>query len=121
MGLVGKLLAIVGRAVARLRPAEVRVDVSLTPEERAVAQRVPSAEEAAQAHEWATEGPLPPGWNRPKPETSPAPTYWPFLLALGATFVAWGLISNLFVFFGGLLLFLVAAAGWIGDLLNEFA
>lgn len=95
--------------------------VALTPEERALASRLPSPREAAEAHERATHSPLPPDWSRPKPEKTPKPTYWPFALAVGLTFVAWGVISNLFVFFGGLLLFLVAIVAWIGDLLNEFA
>lgn len=60
------------------------------------------------------------GWSRPKPETIPEPTYWPATIALGIAFIMWGIISNIFVFGMGLILFVTGMAGWIGDLLHEF-
>jgi hypothetical protein len=60
------------------------------------------------------------GWSRPKPEKIPEPTYWPATLALGIAFIMWGIISNIFVFGMGLILFVTGMAGWIGDLLHEF-
>lgn len=70
---------------------------------------------------------LPEGWHKPKPEILPKPGYWPFLLALGIAFILWGLavgfnevFSTIVIVSGlGLILFIVALAGWIGDLRDE--
>jgi uncharacterized membrane protein HdeD (DUF308 family) len=70
---------------------------------------------------------LPEGWHKPKPEVLPKPGYWPFLLALGIAFILWGLavgfnevFSTIVIVSGlGLILFIVALAGWIGDLRDE--
>ncbi|MEQ9619548.1 MAG: hypothetical protein RIG61_10285 [Deltaproteobacteria bacterium] len=70
---------------------------------------------------------IPPGWHRPLPERLPGPGYWSAIMALGITFMLWGLavgfnevVSTIIIlFFIGLVLFLVALAGWIGDLRNE--
>ena len=59
---------------------------------------------------------LRPGWTRPKPEVLPAHTWWPAFLALGATLIAWGLITSFIVLIIGLITFAVSLAGWIGDL-----
>lgn len=68
----------------------------------------------------AQERPIPrPGWNKPKPEKTPAPTYWPFIFALGIMFLAWGIIANIFIVGMGLILFAIGLVGWIGDLLHE--
>lgn len=60
------------------------------------------------------------GWSRPKPEKIPEPTYWPATVGLGIAFIMWGIISNIFVFGMGFILFVTGIAGWIGDLLHEF-
>ena len=70
---------------------------------------------------------IPPGWHRPLPERLPSPGYWPAIMALGITFMLWGLavgfnqvVSTIIIlFFIGLVLFVTALAGWIGDLRNE--
>jgi hypothetical protein len=49
----------------------------------------------------------------------PSPTYWPAVLALGITFLAWGIVTSFLIAGVGLLLFVVALGGWIGDLLHE--
>jgi hypothetical protein len=59
-----------------------------------------------------------PGWHAVT-EPLPDPTYWPAVMALGIVFLAWGLISTLLVSGVGLLLFVLALAGWIGDLRHE--
>jgi uncharacterized membrane protein HdeD (DUF308 family) len=67
------------------------------------------------------------GWHKPKPEVLPKPGYWPFLLALGIAFILWGLavgfnevFSTIIIVSGlGLILLIVALAGWIGDLRDE--
>jgi len=63
---------------------------------------------------------LPPNWNRPKPEAVTEPTWWPSLLALGATFMAWGLITSFIVLLIGLATFAVSLAGWIGEIRYEY-
>ncbi len=70
---------------------------------------------------------IPPGWHKPLPERLPQPGYWPAIMALGITFMLWGLavgfnevVSTIIIlFFIGLVLFLVALTGWIGDLRYE--
>ena len=71
------------------------------------------------APEHGTQTTVHPGWSRPKPEIIPRATYWPVLLAGGISFVMWGLISNVWVFGVGLILFFVSMIGWVNDLLNE--
>jgi len=72
-----------------------------------------------QEHISSRETHLPPGWTAPKPEVLAAPTWWPALLALGATFVAWGLVTSFLVLILGLLTFAVSLAGWIKDIRHE--
>ena len=70
---------------------------------------------------------IPPGWHRPLPERLPKPGYWPAIMALGITFMLWGLavgfnevVSTIIILvLIGLILFSLALAGWIGDLRNE--
>ena len=59
------------------------------------------------------------GWTVPRPETLPAPTYWPVVLALGTTMILWGLVSSWLLSGVGLLLFALALSGWIGDIRYE--
>jgi hypothetical protein len=59
------------------------------------------------------------GWQRVEHAHLPSPTYWPAVLALGITFLAWGIVTSLLIAGVGLLLFAVALGGWIGDLLHE--
>ncbi len=70
---------------------------------------------------------IPQGWSIPKPEKIPKPGYWPFLMAMGICFILWGLavgfnevVSTIILISGiGLVLFIIALAGWIGDLRDE--
>jgi hypothetical protein len=57
-----------------------------------------------------------PGWQRVDHTALPRPTYWPAVLALGITFLAWGLLTSPLISGVGLVLFAVALAGWIGEL-----
>ena len=59
------------------------------------------------------------GWSRPLPEELPRPTYWPVVMALGITFLAWGLVTSVIVSAVGLVLFAMALAGWIGEIRHE--
>ncbi len=63
--------------------------------------------------------PLRPGWSRPRPATIPRPTYWPVIAALAVTFIFWGMITSIFIGGLGLIVLVIAAAGWIGDLVHE--
>lgn len=70
---------------------------------------------------------IPPGWHRPLPERLPSPGYWPAIMALGITFMMWGLavgfnevLSTIVILsFIGFVLFVAALIGWIGDLRDE--
>lgn len=68
------------------------------------------------AHGHGEEVELRPGWSRPKPEHVPHPTYWPAVLALGVTFLAWGLITSYVISAVGLVLFGLALGGWIWEM-----
>jgi len=60
-----------------------------------------------------------PGWEQLPPETLPRPTYFPAGLAMGTTFIFWGLISSIVVFLVGVALFIAALAGWITEIRHE--
>lgn len=59
------------------------------------------------------------GWNKAKPEHIPSPTVWPAALALGITFLAWGLITSPIVLGMGLVLFTVSLWGWTREMRHE--
>lgn len=61
---------------------------------------------------------LRPGWHPVVHEGLPAPTYWPAVLAFGITLIAWGILTTWIIAAVGLIVFAVAIAGWIGDLLH---
>jgi hypothetical protein len=47
------------------------------------------------------------------------PTYWPVVMAAGITLVMWGIATTFLLSGIGLLLFALALAGWVGDLLSD--
>lgn len=51
------------------------------------------------------------------PEEIPRPSIWPIALALGTTFLGWGLISILAISVVGLVLMGLAIAGWVSEFL----
>ena len=53
----------------------------------------------------------------PNTVTLPAPTAWPFLLALGASLIFAGLLTNVSVSILGAILFIPAAVGWFRQVL----
>ncbi len=87
---------------------------------------VPSGSAPAQSTV-PSSGNIPPGWHKPLPEHLPTPGYWPAIMALGIAFILWALavgfnevVSTIIVIFLiGFILFILALAGWIGDLRNE--
>ncbi len=60
-----------------------------------------------------------PGWHAPLPEKIPTPTAWPLVLALGATLLAWGVVTSWALSVVGLLLFVAGAGGWIAELRHD--
>jgi hypothetical protein len=59
------------------------------------------------------------GWEPLPDERLPRPTYFPSGLAMGTTFIFWGLISSMVILFLGIALFVAALAGWITEIRNE--
>ena len=59
------------------------------------------------------------GWNEPRPEKLPEPTAWPAALALAVTLILWGFVSSFIVTGVGVVLFVAALAGWVGDIRHE--
>ena len=55
-------------------------------------------------------------WHAPLPERLPKPTMWPAVLALGACFLAWGIVTSWFISAAGFVLFSAGCAGWITEL-----
>jgi hypothetical protein len=63
---------------------------------------------------------VPPGWQVLADEPLPSPTYFPAGLAMGVSFMFWGLISNWVVLLVGVVLFAAALAGWITEIRHEY-
>ena len=72
-----------------------------------------------------TSRPVPPespaGWTVLPAEKLPEPSIWPATLAVGITFLVWGLVTSLIITGVGLALFAAAMAGWIRDIRHERA
>ncbi|MGH7987376.1 MAG: cytochrome c oxidase subunit 4 [Candidatus Binataceae bacterium] len=58
------------------------------------------------------------GWNTPAPEHIPEPTYWPFILAMGVTFLLIGVVTSYLFSIVGALLMIFSLAKWIGELVH---
>jgi len=59
------------------------------------------------------------GWEPLPQETLPRPTYFPAGLAMGTTFIFWGLITSWVILLAGIGLFVAALAGWIVEIRHE--
>jgi hypothetical protein len=59
------------------------------------------------------------GWNVPKPEVIPPPTYWPFVFSFGAALIGFGVLTSYIISGVGLVLFVLAIAKWMGELCRE--
>jgi hypothetical protein len=53
------------------------------------------------------------------PKELPEPTYWPFYLAMGIMFLAWGLLTMWVFSLLGLILMIISLVGWINILRHE--
>jgi hypothetical protein len=60
-----------------------------------------------------------PGWETLPHEHLPGPTYFPAGMAMGTTFIFWGLITSLVIFVVGLALFTASLAGWLTEIRYE--
>jgi hypothetical protein len=60
-----------------------------------------------------------PNWEPLPPEKLPTPTYFPAGMAMGTTFIFWGLITSLVIFLIGLGLFAASLAGWVTEIRHE--
>jgi hypothetical protein len=59
------------------------------------------------------------GWEPLPREHLPQPTYFPAGLAMGTTFIFWGVITSGVIFLVGIGLFIAALAGWITEIRHE--
>ena len=59
------------------------------------------------------------GWEPLPHERLPRPTYFPAGLAMGTTFIFWGLITSWVILFIGIGLFAAALAGWLTEIRHE--
>ena len=59
------------------------------------------------------------GWNIPKPAIIPSPTYWPFVLSLGATLIGLGVLTSNVISVTGIVLFILAIIKLVGELSSE--
>jgi small neutral amino acid transporter SnatA (MarC family) len=55
-------------------------------------------------------------WAEPQTRPTPAPTYAPFLLAMGITMMFWGLATSPVMSAGGFVVFVWALWMWIRDI-----
>lgn len=61
------------------------------------------------------------GWSVPRPERIPGDTYTPAVMAVGITFMAWGLVTTLIISGVGAVLFAFSLASWIGEARRDSA
>ena len=61
----------------------------------------------------------PEAWSRPLPEKVPRPTYYPAMFALGCIFTLFGIVTLWPMSVVGVVLFVVALIGWIGEMRHD--
>jgi len=59
------------------------------------------------------------GWEPLPHETLPRPNFFPAGLAMGISFILWGLITSWVILAVGIGLFAASLAGWIYEILRE--
>lgn len=118
------LTILVATRLARRPPESEGEDTartSATTRTTSQAERAPADQDQAgiPPNEAPAVGPtVPPGWHK-LDEPLPEPTYWPAVMAVGIVFIAWGIVTLYAISGVGLLLFVIALVGWIGDLRHE--
>ncbi|HEU0209553.1 MAG TPA: hypothetical protein VFQ78_11320 [Candidatus Udaeobacter sp.] len=58
-------------------------------------------------------------WEPLPPESLPRPNFFPAGLAMGTTFIFWGLITSWVIIAVGIALFTASLAGWIYEIIRE--
>jgi len=58
------------------------------------------------------------GWSSPVPDRLPPPTYAPVFVALGVTFLLFGVVSSYIFSAAGAILIVVSAAKWVEELMH---
>jgi hypothetical protein len=58
------------------------------------------------------------GWSTPLPEKNPPSTYAPVFLALGITFLLFGVVSSYVFSAAGLILMAASISKWVGEFLH---
>ena len=66
-----------------------------------------------------TQTPAHKGWEPLPAEKLPRPNFFPAGLAMGTTFIFWGLITSSVILAVGVGLFVASLAGWIYEILRE--
>jgi len=84
-------------------------------------EELPAPKQPAALPSSAPAGELPPPGHRypARPVHLPEPTYWPFFLAIGITFIGWGLISTWLITVGGVIVLIISLIGWINILRHD--
>jgi hypothetical protein len=59
-------------------------------------------------------------WAMPAPQKIPLPTYAPLFLALGITFLLFGVVSMYIFCYAGLALIIWSISKWVGELFHEW-
>jgi hypothetical protein len=57
-------------------------------------------------------------WSAPLPEKTPPSTYAPVFLALGITFLLFGVLTSYVFSAAGFILMVVSISKWVGELLH---
>lgn len=86
-----------------------------SPTERQTDEHVPIPDHG----DGAPDAVAPLDWHPVEHTHLPQPTYWPAVLALAITFLAWSIVTAPLIAVVGIVLFALAGGGWIGDLLHE--
>jgi hypothetical protein len=60
-----------------------------------------------------------PGWHPPLPARLPRPTASPALVALGACFLAWGVVTSWVFSVAGLAMLASGIGGWIREMRHD--
>lgn len=58
-------------------------------------------------------------WKEARPQKFPRPTYWPFFLAMGVAFLAWGLLAGWMISVAGVVVMIISLIGWINEMRHE--
>ena len=78
-----------------------------------------SNHEANNSQDHQSAAALPLGWSAPVGGHIPEPTYMPVVMALGVMCILWGIVTTYLITLVGVVLFVVALSGWIGELRHE--